>query len=190
MNYDWMTGDAVAVAPMLLGWTLVHYASVGEMGGLIVETEAYRAQDDAASHGHGRLPTSRTAPMFGLGGTIYIYFTYGMHFCLNISTGPMGEAQAVLIRALEPIMGVEHMRPQRPAGTTDRKLASGPGNLCRVMGIDKTLSGSRLGEAIELIPPIVKLEPNKFSAGPRIGIRQAVDLPWRFWITGHPSVSK
>ena len=190
MNYDWLKNDAVEIAPRLLGYRLVHHAPAGDVGGMIVETEAYRARDDAASHAHKRAPTARTAPMFMAGGTSYVYFTYGMHYCLNISTGPAREAQAVLIRALEPTTGVDQMRARRPTNTLDYRLASGPGSLCRALAIDKSLSGSRLGEVLELFAPARPIDPSQISTGSRIGIRQATELPWRFWLTGHQSVSK
>lgn len=190
MNYDWLMGDAVELAPQLLGYTLIHHTPSGDVGGIIVETEAYRARDDASSHAHNRAPTARTTPMFMAGGTVYVYFTYGMHHCLNITTGPEGEAQAILIRALEPTLGLAQIHASRPTKTPDYRLASGPGSLCRALGIDKSLSGSRFGCTLELLPPAKPINPSLISAGPRIGIKIAAELPWRFWLTGHPSVSR
>ena len=167
-----LTGDAPDVAPLLLNKLLVH----GECAGRIVEVEAYR-EDDPASHSHrGRTP--RTEVMFGPPGHLYVYFTYGMHWCANVVTGPEGEGAAVLIRAVEPIAGVDVMRDRRHGR---RHLADGPAKLCQAFAIDGGHDGADLcgGTGVGLfddgMPP-----PDDPLVGPRIGISKAVDVPWRW----------
>lgn len=182
-----LAADALTVAPQLLGWELISHAGGGETGGRIVEVEAYHGAQDPASHAYrGRTP--RTAPMFEVGGTIYIYRSYGIHFCLNLVTGPAGEAQAVLIRALEPTRGLDLMAARRR--TTDpHRLTRGPGSLGQALGITLALSGAQLGNTLELRPPATPLALGQITAGPRIGISQAKDHPWRFYLTGSLFVS-
>lgn len=169
-----LAGDAAEVAPLLLNKLLVH----GECAGRIVEVEAYR-EDDPASHSYrGRTP--RTEAMFGPPGHLYVYFTYGMHWCANVVTGPDGYGAAVLLRALEPVSGVELMRARR-GGRAD--LADGPAKLCQAMAIGPEHYGiDLLGDGpVRLlddgVPP-----PAAPQVGPRVGIRRAVDVPWRFRI--------
>lgn len=136
--------------------------------------------------------------MFEAGGRLYVYFTYGMHYCLNIVTGRRGEGEGVLIRAGEPIEGVEIM--QRNRGMTDiKKLANGPGKLAQALGIkDASLSGAKLlnmlsnseASGIKLEGPDKEIAAEDIVASPRIGIRHAVELPWRFYIKDNPFVSK
>jgi DNA-3-methyladenine glycosylase len=173
---------------MLLGWKLLSESGGSTTGGRIVEVEAYHGANDPASHAYrGRTP--RTAPMFELGGTIYVYFSYGMHTCVNIVTGPAGEAGAVLIRALEPGVGLEVMTARR--GHTDlHLLTSGPGRLTQALGITLELSGTRLGGTLSIQPPSHPLPPNAVVSGPRVGISRAADRPWRFWVRGNPFVSR
>lgn len=193
-NYQWLQDDALTVAPRLLGWSLVHHTPAGPLGGRIIETEAYAGTRDPASHAY-RGRTRRTAPLFEAGGALYLYFSYGMHTCLNLVAGPAGEAQAVLIRALEPTLGQTQMqshRPGRPAG----QLANGPAKLTQALGLTLDWSGHRLGqekapgEWLELQPPSVPVPPATIASGPRIGIKQAADRPWRFWVAEHPGVSR
>jgi DNA-3-methyladenine glycosylase len=162
----------------LLGWTLVHHGSDGDVGGIIIETEAYQ-QDDEASHSF-RGMTERTKPMFKEAGHIYMYFIYGMHWCMNFVTGPEGHGEAVLIRALQPTVGLEIMRAHR--STHDMKrLTNGPGSLVQALGIPPAYSGLKLAQTkLELLPPS-KIE-YKIGTGTRIGIRKATDKPWRFFI--------
>jgi DNA-3-methyladenine glycosylase len=149
------------------------------VAGRIVETEAYTA-DDAASHSY-RGMTSRNAVMFGPPGHLYVYLSYGMHACANVVTGGGGDGQAVLLRAVEPVEGIEHMRRRRP-GRDDRRLADGPGKLCLAMGI--TLSD----DGIDLCSPASPIgivddgvaPPARPRIGPRVGITKAVEVPWRF----------
>jgi DNA-3-methyladenine glycosylase len=174
-----LAGDAVEVAPWLLNKVLV----AGECSGRIVEVEAYRS-DEAASHTfRGR--TARNAVMFGPAGHLYVYFSYGMHHCANVVTGAEGAGQAVLIRALVPLCGLDRMRERRPAATPDARLADGPGKLCQALGLTLVDSGRDVcaDGAVRLVddgtPP--PLQP---VVTPRVGITKAIDLPWRFVVPG------
>lgn len=179
------------VAPKLLNKLLV---SDDGRAGRIIEVEAYRGAQDPASHAFRGL-TPRNRAMFEAGGHLYVYFSYGMHWCANLVCGPEGEAQAVLLRALDPVRGLEAMRAARwtnQAKRSDRDLCRGPGRLCQAMGIDKALDGTDLTAAGSPIwveddgtPP-----PSTVVATPRIGISVAADLPWRFTVDGHPGVSR
>ena len=180
--------DPVVVARAVLGRLLVHDSPQGRVSGIIVEAEAYRGADDPASHAHrGRTP--RNAAMFGPAGHAYVYFTYGMHHCLNLVTGTAGEASAVLVRALEPVEGEELMRERRGGGAVDR-LARGPGNVARALGLTRAHDGLDLvGGALWLsdLPP--RRRGHRIERGPRIGIRVALDRDWRWFLEGHPCVS-
>jgi DNA-3-methyladenine glycosylase len=181
--------DSLAAAPLLLGCYLVRETPAGRLKVRIVETEAYH-QDDPASHSFRGL-TPRTVPMFQAGGRLYVYFTYGMHYCLNIVTGPAGTGEAVLIRAAEPLEGIDIMRANR--GIEDTKnLANGPGKLAQALGIfDTSLSGKTLNKSsISLEVPAGKARKGDIITGPRIGITKAAEQPWRFYIKANPFVSK
>jgi DNA-3-methyladenine glycosylase len=185
---DILSSSSRVVAPKLLGWYLCRQSPEGLIKLQIVETEAYH-QEDPASHSFRGL-TERTAPMFEAGGRLYVYFTYGMHYCLNIVTGPAGRGEAVLIRAGEPISGIEIMQNNR--GITEiRNLANGPGKLAQAFGIkDTSLSGELLNKSsIWLEPPEKPFPKSRIVSGPRIGIRHAVEQPWRFYIKGNEFVS-
>ncbi|MFN2537398.1 MAG: DNA-3-methyladenine glycosylase [Mycobacteriales bacterium] len=155
----------------------------------LTETEAYSGEGlDPASHAH-RGPTPRNRLMFGPPGFLYVYFTYGMHWCANVVTGPEGRASAVLLRAGEVVEGLELARSRRP-GATDRDLCRGPARLAKALGLD----GAALG--LDLLDPAspVRLLPRAGPApvvarGPRVGIRVGTETPWRFWIEGDRSVS-
>ena len=165
-----LSGGAVEAAPALLGWTFLHDG----VGGRIVEVEAY--DGDEASHAF-RGPTPRTTAMFGAPGRLYVYRSYGVHWCMNIVCRPPGEAAAVLIRALEPTHGVEEMQARR--GQADlRLLCSGPGRLTAALGINDSHNGADLSLApFRLMPPA---EPVAWVTTPRVGISKAAELPWRF----------
>jgi DNA-3-methyladenine glycosylase len=169
------------VAPELIGATLL----VDGVGGTIVEVEAYD-QDDPASHGFRGL-TPRTASMFGPPGHAYVYRSYGVHWCLNLVCAQEGRAEAALVRALEPRCGLDAMRERRGL-EAPRALCSGPGKLCKALGISRVLDGLPLDEppfellAREAEPPLV--------LGPRIGITRAVEQPWRFGLAGSPFLSR
>lgn len=181
--------SSLQAAPLLLGWHLVRQTPAGIIKVKIVETEAYH-QDDPASHSF-RGNTPRTAPMFLAGGHLYVYFTYGMHYALNIVTGPEGVGEGVLIRAAEPIEGIEIMKQNRRVEDT-KNLANGPGKLAQALGIFNTsLSGKILNKSsIFLEQPKVPVQAKNITAAPRIGITKASDRPWRFYINDSPFVSK
>jgi DNA-3-methyladenine glycosylase len=178
---------STVVAPSLLGCVLVRILPDGRrLAVRIVETEAYEQGDPASHSYHGR--TARTEVMFGLAGYLYVYFTYGMHFCANVVTGRRGEGSAVLLRAGEPLEGLDAMAERR--GTSDpRLLCSGPARLCQALAIDAAAGGEDLvaGEGIWLERGTAV---TAISVGPRVGIRQAAEKPWRFWETGDPFVSR
>lgn len=168
--------NSLSAAKSLLGWELVHHTPAGDVGGIIIETEAYH-QDDEASHSFRRL-TTRTAPMFEEAGHIYMYFIYGMHWCINIVAGPKNRGEAVLIRALKPTRGLELMEKYRK---TTSHLADGPGKLVQALDIPSTYSGQKIENTkLELLPPQKAVINIKTS--PRVGIKKAIDKPWRFYI--------
>lgn len=162
----------------MLGWELVHHTPAGDIGGIIIETEAY-AQEDEASHSfRGR--TARTAPMFEEAGHIYMYFIYGMHWCINIVTGPKDHGEAVLIRALQPTRGVELMKQYRKTDI-EKRLTNGPGSLVQALAIPPTYSGLTINKtSLELIAPTRSAIAIQEST--RIGIKRATDKLWRFTI--------
>lgn len=166
-----VAGRPLDAAPALVGWTLL----VDGVGGRIVEVEAYEP-DDPASHAY-RGPTQRNATMFGPPGHLYVYRSYGIHWCANIACGPEGVGGGVLLRALEPIDGLSVM--QRRRGTVDPGLlCRGPGRLAQALGLDGTHDGAPLDRPpFELIPPD---DPVDVTATARIGISRAVERPWRF----------
>jgi DNA-3-methyladenine glycosylase len=170
-----------AVARQLIGWTLV----VDGVGGVIVETEAYDT-DDEASHSFRGL-TPRNAPMFGPPGRVYVYLSYGMHWCLNVVCRDVGHGAAVLIRALEPTRGIESMRERRGLLPTEL-LAAGPGRVGQALGVDHSFNGLAFDA-----PPFQLLEPAghfDLVVGGRIGITKAADIPWRFGVAGSPYLSR
>lgn len=172
--------NSIIGAKALLGWELVHHTPAGDIGGVIIETEAYTEEDEASHSFRG--VTKRTAPMFEDAGHIYMYFIYGMHWCLNIVTGPKGHGEAVLIRALKPTRGIELMKQYRKTDAESR-LSSGPGSLVQALAIPPTYSGLKIGQTnLELIPPKHAVE--KIQASKRIGIKKATYKPWRFFIEG------
>ncbi len=177
--------DAVAAAQNLLGQKLVYVSPDGRVGGYIVETEAY-TQEDPASHAF-RGPTKSNAPMFGPAGTVYVYFTYGMHYCFNIVTGQAGHGQGVLIRALEPVEGLDIMMRNR--GTDQvRELTSGPAKAAQALGITRQLSGIHLNDGVLVLEK--GFTPEEIVQTTRVGISKAVDQPWRFFIKDNQFVSK
>jgi DNA-3-methyladenine glycosylase len=178
---------ALEVAADLIGATLVHRGPFGTLGGVIVEVEAYGGADDPASHARGG-PTRRNRSMFGAPGHAYVYFTYGMHHCLNVVTGREGEGAAVLLRAVAPTIGREIWRRRRPDLPPGRE-AAGPGRLARALGLTLAHDGLDLLASPLTLRPRRGEEPS-LSTGPRIGIRRAREYPWRIWWTGHPAVSR
>ncbi len=178
---------ARTVARDLLGCILVSRRGRALTAGRIVETEAYLGPEDAASHAAFR-PGSRDL-FYAEGGRAYVYLNYGIHCCLNAITGRAGTAGCVLIRALEPVTGIDTMARRRGVPTHSPRIASGPGNLTKALAI--TLADN----AADLTTGPVTIEPRtrarlRIAAGPRVGITRAVDLPLRFWIADSPSVSR
>ena len=197
--------DTLTAAQALLGCILIHDSPEGLTAGRISETEAYR-RDDPASHAF-RGQTARNATMFGPPGHAYIYLTYGMHYCLNAVTAPEGIAEAVLLRAVEPLAGVELMGRRRSLSERDaipddqkarirlgRALCGGPGKLCQAFGLDRALNGCDLTAQARLwIASTGERKPEeagRIIATPRIGITQAVDRLWRFTLQGDPYTSR
>ncbi len=179
----------LGIARRLLGARLVVRDQGSRCSGRIVEVEAYHQDGDPASHSfHGR--TDRNAVMFGPPGRLYVYFTYGMHFCMNVVTEAGGIGAAVLIRAVEPLEGIPVMQERRGAGVRLVDLTNGPAKCCQAFGIDLRHNGLPLtGPAITLVPGD-EIDDVQVGISPRIGIRQGRDLPWRFHIIGSPWVSR
>ncbi|ADB34442.1 DNA-3-methyladenine glycosylase [Kribbella flavida DSM 17836] len=230
-----LAAPVLEVAPKLLGMVLRRTTDEGTVAVRLTEVEAYDGPNDPGSHAY-RGQTARNAVMFGPPGFLYVYFTYGMHFCMNVSAGPDGQPSAVLLRAGEVVEGVELARRRRgapasaetkfnqtagvrsaglsgagvraagssgagvqpgPAGgkaaarrNPDWELARGPARMCVALGIDREANGVDLlarDAEVQLVPgPGFEGEP---STGPRVGLREAADRPWRFWIPGDPTVS-
>jgi len=180
----------VDVARDLLGKIVVH----GDTAGMIVETEAYLGGDDLAAHSAAGI-TDRTRVIFGPPGHAYVYLSYGIHECLNIVTEPKGMPGAVLLRALEPVAGLDIMRSRRPGARTDRDLTSGPGKLTLALGITRAHNGADLTrEAVTrgdltVHAPLHK-HPLEIAVTPRIGITKCVEWPLRFVLKGNPFVSR
>ena len=181
LTRDFFARSVHEVAPELIGATLL-FAGVG---GIVVEVEAYD-QEDPASHGF-RGPTPRTASMFGPPGHAYVYRSYGIHWCLNLVCAPEGRAEAALVRALEPTLGLEVMSERRGLDAT-RALCSGPGKLCQALGITRAFDGFALD-----VPPfelVARESELPLVVGPRIGITRAVEKPWRYGLAGSPFLSR
>jgi DNA-3-methyladenine glycosylase len=185
--------DVLTVSRELLGKLLVVPAPDGKrVSGKIVEVEAYRGPEDRASHAYGGRRTKRTETMYRAGGVAYVYFVYGMYYQFNVVSGVVDTPHAILVRALEPIEGIEIMRARRQLHP-DHNLTNGPGKLCIAMGIDRGLDGADLiGDRVwlEEYEPVSR---RRIARGPRIGIDYAqewIDKPWRFWIRDNPYVSR
>jgi DNA-3-methyladenine glycosylase len=183
-----LSGPVLQIAPRLLGAHLVHEADDGVVAVRLTEVEAYDGSDDPGSHAfRGR--TRRNEVMFGPPGRLYVYFTYGMHFCCNVVCGAEGRASAVLLRAGQVVEGVDLARARR-ASARDRDLARGPARLCSALGIDRTNNGAELATGpLRLSLPDSPAAQDAVSTGPRVGLRNGAERPWRFWLTGDPSVS-
>jgi DNA-3-methyladenine glycosylase len=180
--------DPVTLARDLLGRVLFYRTPEGLLAGHIVETEAYTGADDPASHAfRGR--TARNAVMFGPAGHAYVYFTYGMHYCLNVTAEASGTAGAVLLRALEPLAGVEIMRARGDRGAA-RRLLSGPGKIGRAFGLTLADNGRDFTRGPLGLAAGSPVADRDVGVSRRIGITRAVDRPYRFVVIGSPSVSK
>ncbi len=181
--------DPREVAPALLGM-LIHSAVGGvAAAGLIVETEAYLGADDPGSHAATKGMTTRNEVMYGPPGTVYVYFTYGAHHMLNLVCGPEGQAGAVLLRAFEPVIGLEIMRDRRP-GRSDRELADGPGKLAAALGVDLTQNRSALGTGDLAVYDVGSPAGLPVLSSGRIGLREGYDLQLRYYVAGSPYVSR
>src|SRR5690349_2861847 len=198
--------SAVAVAPALLGCVLEHDTPEGLVAVALTEVEAYHGKADPASHAY-RGKTARNAVMFGPPGHAYVYFTYGMHFCVNLvclgESDPAGQkgASAVLLRAGAIVAGEDLARARRTRGSVpgnasavpSRDLARGPARLCQALAIDRALDGA--DACVASSPLRVRSEAGtpprsaKIATGPRVGVSRAAEIPWRFWLEGDPTVS-
>jgi len=182
MDAEFFRRPVLEVAPELIGAELY----VNGVGGTIVEVEAYHP-DDAASHAFGNRRTARNGAMFLAGGHAYVYRSYGVHWCLNLVCEAEGVAAAVLVRALEPLQGLDEMRARR-GGVSDRLLCSGPGRLCQALAV------TREHDRLALDRPPFELRARTFepslAVGTRIGLTKAPDLPWRFGLAGSRYLSR
>lgn len=191
---DFYDRPTLEVAQGLLGKRLVRTFGRTRLSGVIVETEAYLGPADAASHARFG-PTSRASPMFGEPGHAYIYFTYGMHHCMNAVTEGIGSGTGVLIRALEPSEGQEQMRRNRlrnrkaKTRILDTDLCSGPGKLCQALGLDISLNHADLSGNILWIEAGKTMPTDRIGKSPRVGIREGREHPWRFYVADSPHVS-
>jgi len=188
LSKEFYARDTVKVANDILGKQLVRVRGRARMTGRIVEVEAYRGSDDPASHAF-RGPTPRNAPMFGEPGHAYIYFTYGNHYCLNVTTQVSGMPGAVLIRAIEPLEGVSVMRRLRP-NVPELALTNGPGKLTKALGIDKSLNEVDMTRFGPLFIADAGEERFEIARSARIGIRVGKDRLWRFYISGSRYASR
>ena len=179
-----LSGPVLTVAPLLLGARL----SAGDVTVRLTEVEAYAGEDDPGSHAF-RGPTPRTQVMFGPAGHAYVYFTYGMHWCLNVVTGPAGVASAVLLRAGEVVEGLEEARTRRP-GVRDRDLCRGPARLAKAIGVTGEQTGSDLLDAGSPVRLVLGEQVPGVRTGPRVGVAgDGAARPWRFWLDAEPTVS-
>ena len=186
MPRDFYRRHPCEVAPQLLGKLLLRDDG---RAGRIVEVEAYAGSADPAAHSY-RGKTARNATMFGPPGHLYVYLSYGIHWCANAVCSEVGEGHGVLIRALEPVAGLDRMRMARGPRIRDRDLARGPGCVGQAMGLDRSDDGADLVEGDRGIRIVSDDAPQPaFVAGPRVGIRQAADNPWRFLVADNSHVS-
>lgn len=186
--------DTVEIARDLLGCLLWRRIGRRWLSVRIVETEAYLGANDPASHARRGLRSRRNEAMYLPGGHLYVYFTYGMHWCANVVTGEADVAEAVLLRAGEPMEGLEEIRAHRAKAANDRELTSGPGRLCQALAIDGELNGASLrGPDVVLTsgPAEVNVSDEEIGVTPRIGIDRSgvADWPLRFFIRSNPYVS-
>lgn len=189
MRAEDLLGPVDVVARSLLGCWVVTDRPEGRVALRLTEVEAYSGDGiDPAAHSH-RGPTPRAAIMFGPPGRLYVYFSYGVHWCANVVVGPEGRGQAVLLRAGEVVVGEELARSRRPAARTTRDLARGPARLTQALAIGPEDKDADLLDPSSAVRLHRGPAPDAVSTGPRVGISLATDLPWRFWETSAPSVS-
>ena len=186
--------DTIAVAKELLGKILVHESTEGTTAGRIIETEAYKGPEDQAAHSFGGRRTARNDVMYGQKGRAYVYFIYGLYFCINVTAGDViGKPEAVLLRALEPVEGLELMVKRRGAKAKAVNLTNGPGRLCMAMGITTTHTKADLTAPPLYIKDAPPISQEEIVEAPRIGVDYAgewISKPWRFYIKGNAFVSK
>ncbi len=198
---EFFAGPSLRVAPRLLGCVLEHQTPEGVVAVQLTEVEAYEGSADPASHSY-RGRTARNGVMYGPPGHAYVYFTYGMHFCVNLVCEPEDTAAAVLLRAGRVIEGTSLAAARRLAGrpgsrVPDRDLARGPARLCQALGIDRAQDGADVCDPAAPLrvrpgpagPPPPGPPRPRVSRGPRVGVSSAAGRPWRFWLTGDPTVS-
>lgn len=190
----YLNEDVVGMAKDLLGKVL--YTKIGDeiTAGIIVETEAYFGIKDKASHAYGGRRTNRTETMYGVGGIAYVYLCYGMHHLFNVVTSVENDPHAVLIRGIEPLVGIEIMEERRNMPHTKGAISAGPGSAAKALGIDKAFNAKNLsGDDIWIEDHGIKYNENYIAATPRVGIAYAKEhalLPWRFFVKGNKYVSK
>lgn len=189
LQEDYFNKDALTLARLLLGRLLIHRSTEGVTAGIIVETEAYLSQNDPACHA-SRGKTKRNAVMFGPPGRAYVYFIYGMYYCFNIVANGEGIGEAVLIRALEPVEGLDLMQKRRGKSRSISSLTNGPGKLCTAMGIDGKLNGFPLFHPPLYLGKGIDVDASLIQSSGRIGIKQAREKPWRFYIKDNFFVSR
>lgn len=190
----YLNEDVVGMAKDLLGKVL--YTKIGDeiTAGIIVETEAYFGIRDKASHAYGGRRTNRTETMYGAGGIAYVYLCYGMHHLFNVVTSTENDPHAVLIRGIEPLIGIEIIEERRNMPHTKGAISAGPGSAAKALGIDKAFNAKNLsGDDIWIEDHGIKYNENDIAATPRVGIAYAKEhalLPWRFFVKGNKYVSK
>jgi len=186
-------GDTVAIARALLGCVLWRKRGREMLAARIVECEAYLGANDSASHARRGLRSARNESMYLEGGHAYVYFTYGMHWCLNVVTQEADIAEAVLLRAAQPLRGIESMRKRRPKAKRDVDLMNGPGKLCQALDVDRALDGEPLdGNKLWLTGRDIDVHDDEIAVSPRIGVDnsgEAAVWPLRFFLRGNPFVS-
>ncbi len=185
--------DTITVARSLLACTLWRRLDDELLGARLVEVEAYLGANDLASHARRGLRSPRNESMYLDGGHAYVYFTYGMHWCMNVVTQEAGIAEAVLLRAAQPVAGIETMRKRRPKAKREFDLMNGPGKLCAALGIDRSLDGVRLdGDTLFLTKRDIEVPDDDIAISPRVGVDYAGDAthwPLRFYLRGNRYVS-
>jgi DNA-3-methyladenine glycosylase len=193
LSPDFYLQDTISVARGLLGCVLWRKIGRTLLAARIVETEAYLGANDPASHARRGLRSERNASMYLHGGHAYVYFTYGMHWCLNVVTQEADTAEAVLLRAVEPVKGADTMRRNRPKAKRDYDLTNGPGKICMAMNIDRKLDGERLdGDSLYITEREVEVADQDIVVTPRVGIEGSGDAaawPLRFFLRGNRYVS-
>ncbi|CAN5639119.1 DNA-3-methyladenine glycosylase [soil metagenome] len=185
--------DTLEIAQDLIGKVLVVPTNSGErVSGIIVETEAYLGAEDKAAHSYNNRRTKRTETMFAVGGTVYIFFIYGMYFQFNIVAGEIDTPHAILVRAVQPLENIEIMRERR-GKMADKNLTSGPGKLCIALDIDRRFNNADLTGNEIWLESGEKFSTENITCGKRIGIDYAeeyAEKPWRFWVKNNPFVSR